>query len=59
MTSYTGGNMFIYYSSTQVRNRDFLGSQSGNLVLLPEEAERQRSERLAAHLSELGEEPNV
>ena len=32
---------------------------SGNLVFLPEEAERQRSERLAARLSELGEDSNA
>lgn len=34
----------------------FYDSQ-GNLVLLPEEAERQRAERLAARLRELGEDP--
>lgn len=33
--------------------------RSGNLVLLPEEAERQRAELLAARLSELGEDPNA
>jgi hypothetical protein len=32
--------------------------EAGNLVLLPEEAERQRTERLAARLRELGEDPN-
>lgn len=31
----------------------------GNLVLLPEEAAQQRTERLAARLRELGEDPNV
>lgn len=31
---------------------------AGNLVLLPEEAERQRAERLAARLRDLGEDPN-
>jgi Uma2 family endonuclease len=30
----------------------------GNLVLLPEEAERQRADRLAARLRELGEDPD-
>ncbi|MFQ4143520.1 Uma2 family endonuclease [Chlorogloeopsis sp. ULAP02] len=33
--------------------------QAGNLVLLPEEAEHQRAERLAARLRELGEDPNA
>ncbi len=32
--------------------------QAGNLVLLPEEAENARAERLAARLRELGEDPN-
>ncbi|MBD2312778.1 Uma2 family endonuclease [Desertifilum sp. FACHB-1129] len=36
----------------------FYDSQ-GNLVLLPEEAERQRAERLAARLRELGEDPDT
>ena len=30
----------------------------GNLILLPDEAERQRAERLVARLRELGEEPD-
>ena len=33
--------------------------RAGNLVLLPEEAERQRAERLAARLRELGENPDI
>lgn len=32
--------------------------EQGNLVLLPEEVERQRAERLAARLRELGEDPD-
>jgi len=36
-----------------------LYDRSSNLVLLPEEAERQRADRLAARLSELGEDPNA
>lgn len=33
--------------------------EAGNLLLLPEEAERQRAERLAARLRELGADPDV
>jgi hypothetical protein len=32
--------------------------QTGNLVLLPEEAANARAERLAARLRELGEDPD-
>jgi hypothetical protein len=31
---------------------------TGNIVLLPEEAQQQRAERLAARLRELGEDPD-
>lgn len=32
--------------------------RDGNVVLLPGEAERQRAERLAARLREMGEDPD-
>jgi Uma2 family endonuclease len=69
---YVGGNMFIYYSSTQIKNRDFRepdffvvldvdGERLGWVVWEEEglyPSERLRAERLTARLPELGEDPD-